>query len=77
MLSRNRGTLSPEPVRAEDKPAFEEFTIGVLELSTVMKPVNISGSTGVKFTPGSAAPTARLGSEVAMLGDSQRSPGSR
>ena len=53
--------LSPEPVRAEDKPAFEEFTIGVLELSTVMKPVNISGSTGVKFTPGSAAPTASAG----------------
>lgn len=48
-------------VCSEDKPAFEEFTINVLELSTVMKPVNISGSTGVKFTPGSAAPTASPG----------------
>ncbi len=48
-------------VCGEDKPAFEEFTIGVLELSTVMKPVNLSGSTGVKFTPGSAAPTASSG----------------
>jgi hypothetical protein len=45
----------------ESKPAFEDFTIAILELSTVMKPVNISGAAGVKFTPGSAAPTLSAG----------------
>ena len=44
-------------VCSEGKPAFEDFTIAILELSSVIKNVNISGSTGVKFTPGSAAPT--------------------
>jgi hypothetical protein len=45
----------------EGKAAFEDFTIAILELSSVIKNVNLSGSTGVKFTPGSGAPTLGAG----------------
>jgi hypothetical protein len=45
----------------QGRAQFEDFTIKILRLSSLIKNVSVSGATGVKFTPGSAAPTLRAG----------------
>jgi hypothetical protein len=45
----------------EGRAAFEDFTLAILELSDVIKTVNLSGTTGVKFTPGGGAAALSAG----------------